>query len=48
VSDIIGPLEKELGIPVVHPVIARAWEIQKRLHLHLPIPGYGKLLAELP
>jgi maleate isomerase len=48
VSDIIGPLEKELGIPVVHPVIARAWEIQKRLHLHVPIPGYGKLLAELP
>jgi maleate isomerase len=48
VSDIIGPLEKELGIPVVHPVIARAWEIQKRLHLHVPIPGYGKLLGELP
>ena len=48
VSDIIGPLEKELGIPVVHPVIARAWEIQKRLHLHVPIPGYGRLLAELP
>jgi maleate isomerase len=48
VSEIIRPLEKELGIPVVHPVIARAWEIQKRLHLHVPIPGYGKLLAELP
>jgi maleate isomerase len=48
VSDIIDPLEKELGIPVVHPVAARAWEIQKRLHLHVPIPGYGRLLAELP
>jgi maleate cis-trans isomerase len=48
VSEIIAPLERELGIPVVHPVIARAWEIQKRLHLHQPIPGYGKLLAELP
>jgi maleate cis-trans isomerase len=46
--DIIAPLEKELGVPVVHPVIARAWEIQKRLHLHVPIQGYGKLLAELP
>lgn len=48
VSEIIEPLEKELGIPVVHPVVARAWEIQKRLHLHRPIPGYGRLLAELP
>jgi maleate isomerase len=46
--DIIEPLERELGVPVVHPVVARAWEIQKRLHLHVPIPGYGKLLAELP
>ncbi len=48
VSSIIEPLEKELGIPIVHPVIARAWEIQKRLRLHQAIPGYGKLLAELP
>ncbi len=48
VIDIIEPLEKELGIPVVHPVIARAWEIQKRLHLHQPITGYGRLLAQLP
>jgi maleate isomerase len=46
--DIIAPLERDLGVPVVHPVIARAWEIQKRLHLHVPISGYGKLLAQLP
>jgi maleate cis-trans isomerase len=48
VTSIIEPLERELGIPVVHPVVARAWEIQKRLKLHLPIPGYGRLLATLP
>jgi maleate cis-trans isomerase len=48
VTSIIEPLERELGIPVVHPVVARAWEIQKRLHLHQPIPGYGRLLATLP
>lgn len=46
--DIVEPLERELGVPVVHPVVARGWEIQKLLKLHLPIKGYGKLLAELP
>jgi maleate isomerase len=46
--DIIARLESELGVPVVHPVLSRAWEIQKRLHLHMPVPGYGRLLAELP
>ena len=48
ILEIIGPLEKELGIPILHPVIARAWEIQKRLHVHDPKPGYGRLMAELP
>jgi len=46
--DILAPLEKELGIPVLHPVIARAWEIQKRLNIHVPMQGYGRLMAELP
>lgn len=46
--DIIEPLERRLGIPVVHPVAARAWEIQKRLGLRAPVPGLGRLLAELP
>jgi maleate isomerase len=47
-NEIIEPLEKELGVPVVHPVMVRAWEIQKRLHLHMPVPGYGRLMAQLP
>jgi maleate cis-trans isomerase len=46
--DIIEPLEKEFGIPVFHPVIVRAWEIQKRLKIHVPKAGYGRLMAELP
>lgn len=46
--DIIAPLERELGIPVVHPVIARAWEIQRRLRLRAPMAGYGRLMSELP
>ncbi len=46
--DIIERLEDELGVPVVHPVTARAWEIQKRLHIRKPVRGYGRLLATLP
>ncbi len=48
ILDIIEPLEKEFGIPVLHPVLGRAWEIQKRLGIHQPMPGYGRLIAELP
>jgi maleate isomerase len=46
--DIIEPLERELGVPVIHPVAARAWEIQRRLNINHPISGYGRLLATLP
>ncbi|HWG03811.1 MAG TPA: hypothetical protein VG271_02240 [Beijerinckiaceae bacterium] len=45
---IIDRLEQELGIPVVHPVPARAWEIRKRLGIEEPRAGYGRLLATLP
>ncbi len=48
VMDIIELLEQDLGIPVVYPVTARVWEIQKRLHVNQPIAGYGRLVAELP
>jgi maleate isomerase len=46
--DIIDPLEKDLGLPVVHAGPARCWETQLRLGLPYPIPGYGRLLAEMP
>jgi len=46
--DIIEQLEQRLGLPVVHPVAARAWEIQKRLKVRQPVTGHGRLLAELP
>jgi maleate cis-trans isomerase len=46
--DIIDPLEKEFGIPVLHPVMVRAWEIQKRLKIRYPKTGYGRLMATLP
>jgi maleate isomerase len=46
--DIIATLEQDLQVPVVHPVTARAWEIQKRLRVRQPVRGYGHLLEALP
>ncbi len=48
ILDIIEDLEQDLKIPVVHPIAARVWAVQKRLHVNQPIKGYGRLLAELP
>ena len=46
--NIIKTLEQDLQVPVVHPVTARVWEIQKRLHVREPRSGYGHLLEALP
>jgi maleate isomerase len=46
--DIIGLLEQDLQVPVIHPVPARVWAIQKRLHVRQPVQGYGRLLEEMP
>ncbi len=46
--DAIDLLEQDLGVPVVHPVPARVWAVQKRLRIHEPVDGYGRLLADLP
>ena len=48
VLEIVDMLEHDLGVPVVHPVAARAWEIQRRLTVRQPRTGYGRLLAEMP
>ena len=45
---IIDRLEKEIGLPLVHAGPARCWETQLRLGLRHSIPGYGRLLAEMP
>ena len=46
--NIIKTLEQDLQVPVVHPVTARVWEIQKRLHVREPRAGFGHLLDALP
>lgn len=45
---IIEMLERDLDVPVIHPVPARIWEVQKRLYINEPRAGYGHLLATLP
>ncbi len=47
VLPVIEMLEQDLGVPVVHPVPARCWEIQHRLSVNQPVAGYGRLLAEM-
>ena len=46
--DIIHLLEEDLQVPVVHPVPARVWAVQKRLHVRQPVKGFGRLLEEMP
>ncbi len=48
VLDIIQTLEEDLQVPVVHPVPARVWAIQKRLYVRQPVKRYGRLLEEMP
>jgi maleate cis-trans isomerase len=45
---IVQTLEQDLQVPVVHANLAQVWEIQKRLLVHQPRSGYGRLLQELP
>jgi maleate cis-trans isomerase len=46
--DIIHLLEEDLQVPVIHPVPARVWSIQKRLHVRQAVKGFGKLLEAMP
>jgi maleate cis-trans isomerase len=48
VLDIVEDLEAALGVPVIHPVTARCWEMQKRLGIEKPQTGFGRLLSGLP
>ncbi len=45
---IIELLENDTGLPVVHHVVSRAWEVMKRFRVNEPKPGHGRLLRDLP
>jgi maleate cis-trans isomerase len=46
--ELVARLERDLGVPVVQPIAARSWEIQRRLRIRHPLTGYGRLLETLP
>ena len=46
--DIIQMLEEDLQVPVIHPVPARVWAVQKRLHVRHRVKGFGRLLEDMP
>jgi maleate cis-trans isomerase len=46
--NLIDKLEEFFGLPVVHPGPTRWWETLLRLGIRYPVPGYGRLLAEIP
>ncbi|MDO9441998.1 MAG: hypothetical protein Q7T73_14005 [Beijerinckiaceae bacterium] len=48
VLEIVKLLEQDLQVPVLHPVPARVWEVQKRLHINEAKKGYGVLLETMP
>ena len=48
VLPIIRLLEQDLQVPVVHPIPARVWAIQKELRVRESVEGYGRLLEEMP
>ena len=47
VKDVIA-IENDVAIPVVHPVAARLWYVQKKLRIKNPMKGVSRLLEELP
>jgi maleate isomerase len=46
--DIVEKLEQDLGVPVIHAIPAQCWDIQRHLHVRQPVPGFGRLIAEMP
>jgi maleate cis-trans isomerase len=43
---IIELLERNFGVPVVHAVASKAWEIQQRLKVRAPLDGFGALMRD--
>ena len=46
--EMIESMEAKFGVPVVHHITSQSWEMQKRLGLNCPAPGYGRLIGEMP
>lgn len=46
--EIVGALERDLGVPVFHAVTVQSWDIQRHLGIREPVQGFGRLIAEMP
>ncbi len=46
--DIVETMEKDFEIPVLQSICAQVWEFQTRLDVRHPLPGFGKLMREMP
>jgi maleate cis-trans isomerase len=44
----VVPLEEDLNVPVIHPVAARVWWVQKSLKIRRSLKGAGRLLEQMP
>lgn len=40
--------EKDLGVPIIHPVAAGVWSVLKHLHIKHSVSGFGRLLEQFP
>jgi maleate cis-trans isomerase len=47
VVGLVAPLERDLGVPVVAHLPTIYWGALRRLGLHIPITGFGRLLEEV-
>ncbi len=48
VMDILEPLEQDLEVPLAAANTVRLWAVMRHFGVRQRIPGYGRLLAELP
>ena len=48
VLDILGMLEQDLDLPVIHSTMVRIWAVQRFFQVRQPLHGYGRLVADLP
>lgn len=48
IFDVMTALEKELGVPVLQPVVVRCWYILQKLKRKAAFDRHGRLLAEMP
>ena len=47
-EDLIRMLPAGIGVTHTCLLPAQCWDIQRHLHVRIPVPGFGRLAAEMP